>query len=73
MKPRYVIVNEVEKAKFEKEYELPYGYADSIVYLDFDEALKSFKQLSRYHKNLVIEKHDSGSVCVIYRQGDKHV
>lgn len=39
MKPRYIVLNEMERDDFEKEYQLPYGYGMLDIYLDIEEAM----------------------------------
>jgi len=39
MKPRYAIINDYERTKFEKEWQMPYGYGRSpMLSMDAEEA-----------------------------------
>ena len=40
MKPRYVVLNEMERDDFEKEHQLPYGYGMLDIYWDVEEAIE---------------------------------
>ena len=39
MKPRYVVVNEMERDDFEKKHHLSYGYGCLDIYDDIEEAM----------------------------------
>lgn len=69
MKPRFVIVNELERQHFEKYFELPYGYNSCPIFFSYDEALDHFENnLSQKDQlNSVIEQWDRvGKVDLVY-------
>ncbi len=47
MKPRYVVIDEFERDKFEKEWQMPYGYFNESFNPTFDpkEAVEYLKRL----------------------------
>lgn len=53
MKPRYVIVNEAERNQFEKEWQMPYGYAQCPIFLDPEEAISFYMRNYTDHERLV--------------------
>ena len=40
MKPRFVVLHEMERDDFEKENHLPYGYGSVDIYDDIEEAIE---------------------------------
>jgi hypothetical protein len=71
MKPRYVIINQIVKSDFEKIYQLPYGYGNTIIYYNLNDAIKQLEEFKKRHKisvdGYVIEKHESGYVEIVYK------
>ena len=39
MKPRYVIVNDLERTEFEKRWQMPYGYGKCLIFTDSRDAI----------------------------------
>ena len=40
MKPLYCVLNIRDRDEFEKEFQIPYGYGTSIIFEDFESAVK---------------------------------
>ena len=53
MKPRYVIVDEVEREKFEKRWHMPYGYADARIYMNPVNAVNALNDIVELEKRHV--------------------
>ena len=49
MKPRYAVINEYERDQFEKEWQLPYGYAKCFVSLNPQEAIDVLEKFLNSH------------------------
>lgn len=64
----FVVVNEAEKAKFEKKYFLPFGYHTCPIF-SFEEAAIGYveKQPARVRNNLVVYKNECGDLVEVYR------
>lgn len=45
MNTLYAVVNEYERDKFEKEWQLPYGYKDCFITTDPREAIEMLKEI----------------------------
>lgn len=70
MKPRYVIIDEYERAKFEKEWQMPYGYSRCFITYDPKTAIN---MLERHHEDdettVIIEKiSEGGYIELFYRR-----
>jgi hypothetical protein len=74
MKPRYAVVDKEERDKFEREYQMPYGYGNVPIYFDLQEAVEARKSLvqedviirkyiqAQFDDNYIIEEYDNGRV-----------
>jgi len=62
MKPRYAVVNERERDEFEKEWQMPYGYANCAVFDDYEEAERFYEKVKMVekHKPYILEEYDNG-------------
>ena len=73
MKPRYIIVNKVERDNFEMTWQLPYGYNNCLIFEDEDEAIKFYKD-NIYKGNLnsgyILEKYNNGTKELICEKED---
>jgi hypothetical protein len=65
MKPRYAIINELERDQFEKEYQIPYGYGNVDVFFDLEEALEEAENYTGDFGFVVEEISDGGRQVVI--------
>lgn len=70
MKPRYVIVDEYERAKFEKEWQMPYGYSHCFISTDPREAIQYLENhYSEDETSVIIEKiSEGGYIELFYRR-----
>jgi hypothetical protein len=59
MKPRYAVVDKEERDKFEREYQMPYGYGNIPIYFDLGKAINFRNKLT---KKCIIEEYDNGTV-----------
>ena len=70
MKPRYVIIDEYERAKFEKEWQMPYGYSHCFISSDPKLAIQWLE--THYEDNettIIIEKiSEGGYIELFYRR-----
>lgn len=57
MKPRYVIIDKSRRDRFEKEWQLPYGYGGCRIFLDAQDAVD---ELKRVGNDFIIERHQDG-------------
>ena len=70
MKPRYAIVNEYMRDKFEKEWQLPYGYGSCFVSINPQEAIDKLNEYVRIHADssvLIVEKISDEGRELYYR------
>jgi hypothetical protein len=67
MKDRFCILDVTKRDEFEKEYQLPYGYASSLITFSFDEALDIVKNFDS-NGVLIIEKVNSEGREEVYRK-----
>jgi hypothetical protein len=58
----YVVVNEYERTKFEKVYQIPFGYgcAEHIKLFVTEKLAKEFKENQKFKGDWIIEKITSG-------------
>lgn len=66
MKPRYAIVDENAREKFEREWQLPYGYGNCVVSCDFDVVKRTYNKLHAGLAGYIIEKYENGIRETIY-------
>ena len=68
MKPRYVVINQKMRKEFEMEWELPYGYASTNIFMDFDKAIDFINNTvpERVLSNFIIEKCWNGDRERVY-------
>jgi hypothetical protein len=63
MKPRYAVVNEDERRRFETKWQMPYGYSNCNVFDDYDQAEGFFNEIIAPNKNYesyVLEEYNNG-------------
>ena len=70
MKPRYVIIDEYERAKFEKEWQMPYGYSHCFITDDSREAIQYLENhYEESETTVIIEKiSEGGYIELFYRR-----
>lgn len=68
MKPRYVVINEQDREAFEKRWQIPYGYGESDVFTDFEDAVDELESYFN-SKEFIVEKIDTNGREVVYRGG----
>jgi len=69
MRPVYVIIDEKARDDFEKEWGISYGYADSEIFTDFEDAVIDFEDfVDDWETNYIIEKIDSEGREIVYRK-----
>ncbi len=58
MKPRYAVINQNERDKFEKKWQLPYGYKDCFITTKPQEAIDMLEEMAGIAdaSELIIEK-----------------
>ncbi len=67
MRPRYAVVNEKERYEFENEWQMPYGYASSNLFEDYDQAKNYYDDLRRRtNDEIVLEEYNNGMTEVIF-------
>lgn len=64
MKPRYAVLNEMERDDFEKESHLPYGYGAVDVYDDFEQAMDEAEWMG---SGFVVEEVSEDGRQVVHR------
>ena len=68
MKPRYVVINEMDRDDFEQKYALSYGYGDCEVHMDVMDAIEELEEY--YDTNeWVVEEISNGGRQIVYRGG----
>jgi len=63
MEPRYIIIDQAKRDKFEREWQLPYGYNGCRIFSNLDEAINGFKFIPSEligNSNYIIEKYENG-------------
>ena len=70
MKPRYAIIDEYEREKFEKEWQMPYGYSHCFI---SNEAKTAIQWLENHYEEsettVIIEKiSEGGYIELFYRR-----
>ena len=74
MRPRYAIIDEYERAKFEKEWQMPYGYSHCFITTEPQEAIQWLENHYRPFKRqdcetVIIEKiSEGGYIEFFYRR-----
>lgn len=69
MRPVFVIIDEKTRDDFEKEWGIPYGYADCEIFLDLDAAVIDFEEwVDDWETTYVIEKIDSEGREIVYKR-----
>ena len=70
MKPRYIIINEEKRTWFEKEWQLPHGYAHHYITFSLENAIDQLKNYSSYTRDrLSIERVDDFGREIVYKGG----
>jgi hypothetical protein len=65
----YAIVNEKERNRFEREYQIPYGYYNCVLFFDLGEAIDLYDKIPiKIRKKLIIEKCSSGERKTVYER-----
>jgi len=70
MQPRYAIIDEYERQKFEKEWQMPYGYSHCFISLEPQEAIKWLENhYEESETTVIIEKiSEGGYIELFYRR-----
>jgi len=69
MRPVYVIIDEKARDDFEKEWCISYGYSESEIFTDFEEAVIDFEDfVDDWETNYIIERIDSEGRETVYRR-----
>jgi hypothetical protein len=68
MKPRYVVLNERVRDDFEIKYQMPYGYGESEIFFDLEEAIDELEQYFNTSE-FIIEEVTDGGRSTVYRGG----
>ncbi len=70
MKPRYAIIDEYERAKFEKEWQMPYGYSHCFISSNPQEAIQWLENhYEDSETTVIIEKiSEGGYIELFYRR-----
>jgi hypothetical protein len=69
MKPRFAVVDKLMRDKFEKKWQMPYGYGNCFVSTDPEEAIRYYEErIPEYETTFVVEKFDVDGREVIYRR-----
>ena len=69
MKPRFAVIDIEERDSFEKEYQIPYGYAASFVSFDMEEAINYLEdKYDESEVTMVVEKVDEDGREVVYKR-----
>jgi len=66
----YTIINDEKKVNFEKEYQIPYGYACAHIHATLEKAfgyLLDAKECGFDVSNHIVEYHDAGESDIVYR------
>ena len=66
---RYAILNEEKRDKFEKEYQMPYGYGNCEIFDDVDVAIDRFH--FNYGEGWIIEEYNSNGRSTVYEYDKK--
>ena len=68
MEPRYAIIDEYERAKFEKEWQMPYGYSHCFITTEPQEAIQWLEN-HLGGETIIIEKiSEGGYIEFFYRR-----
>lgn len=74
---KYVVVDETVRTKFEKEHQIPFGYATCPISDSFERAIcllddqaAFLRNIGSEYRNLVIEEWATGKKHIVYRYGD---
>jgi len=68
MEPRYIIIDRSKRDKFEREWQLPYGYNGCRIFSNLDEAKKYYKEIPKMpvgKVDYIIESYANGLTEVI--------
>jgi hypothetical protein len=66
---RYAVVNQIERDDFEKEWQMPYGYASCYITLDMEDAMNYMEQECPVNEiGWVVEEVSSEGRSVVYRR-----
>jgi hypothetical protein len=65
----YAVVNLKEKVKFEKKYQLSYGYNNIPLFGGFGSALRWFNSSlgPNERKEFIIERHEAGKCHIVFK------
>lgn len=68
MRPRYVVINEIDRNEFEKKWEIPFGYGECDIHITFEDAID---ELEAYYgsSEWIVEKISENGRETIYRGG----
>lgn len=69
MIPRFVVIDELEREEFEKEWHIVYGYGNCFVSNDIEEAIIYMEEkVYEYETTFIIEKVDDTGKETVYRR-----
>ena len=69
MKERFAVVNEMERDEFEKEWQMPYGYAATYVTMDMEDAMNWLEtEIPQDEIGWVVEEVSREGRSVVYRR-----
>jgi len=67
---RYLVVDDMKKQEFEKEYQLPYGCWNALIYNDVNVAIQFLKHMTAYKRVCYnIERWENGSFVEVVITG----
>lgn len=69
MKPRYVVINEVERNEFENKWQVPYGYGEFDIHIEIEDAIDEIEEFYYGSNEWVIEKITDEGRQIVYRGG----
>lgn len=69
MKERFAVVNEMRRDDFEKEWQMPYGYASCYVTMDLEDAMDWLEtEIPQDEIGWVVEEISREGRSVVYRR-----
>lgn len=63
----YAVINEKKRVAFEKEYQLPYGYAKATLFDDMLSAIIKLHDIALDREDYIVEECESGFTTTVYR------
>jgi len=69
MIPRFVVIDELARAKFEKKWHIAFGYGSCFVSDDIEEAIKYLdERIYDYETTFIVEKIDDNGKEMVYKR-----